>query len=399
MSKKIVIAGAAVAAVAAVVVLPKALRPKAVMKEAPLPMVEVQMPQDGTIELYRDLVGKVEPSEVVYIYPKAAGEVTEIFVKAGDMVEAGQAICTIDTKQVEAARLSMEAAKTALGNANSTLVRQRALYEAGDLAPATYEGVQTQARAAQIQYEQAKLNYDYQMEFSNITADISGRLESFNVDVHDNVSSQVLLGVIAGEGSKSVSFSVPEKIAKNLKVGDSVHIEKNGMEYEGQITQVSSMIDNATGLFSVKSSVDDADALPTGSSVKLYVTAERQENVMTLPVDSIYYSGGDAYVYTYDNGTVHRVPVEVGVFDSELAQILSGIDASAQVITTWSSELYEGSQVQIAGVGAAGIETAEGEGIGAEAAEGGNEAAETGAAEADGAGTGSGEQQAAKKAE
>lgn len=348
MKKSVVIAGAA-AALVAIVGIPMILRSRVTVEEATIPVVEIAAPSTGTIELFRGLVGKVEPSDVIYIYPKAAGEVTEVFVKAGDKVEAGQALCTIDTKQVDAARLSMEAAKAAADNANATLARQQVLFAAGDIAPATFEGVQTQARAAQIQYEQAKLNYDYQMEFSHITATISGEIESFDVEVHDNVASGMLIGVIAGEGSQAVSFSVPEKIVNQMSLGDSIRIEKNGSEYKGTITDISGAIDSDTGLFKVKASVEGGDALPTGSNVKLYVTADKAENVMTLPVDAVYYSGGDAYVYTYDNGTVHRVPVEVGIYDSELIEVISGIDASTQVITTWSSELYEGSTVQAAG--------------------------------------------------
>lgn len=348
MRKGVIIAGVVVVALAAVI-LPRALKPKAVLEEAPVPVVDVQNPKPGTIELYRNLVGTVEPSDVVYIYPKAAGEITDVFVKTGDVVEEGQAICTIDTKQVEAARLSMEAAKTALDNINSTLERQRALFAAGDIAPATLEGVETQAKSAQIQYEQAKLNYDYQMEFSNITATIGGKIEQCDMEVHDNVAQQTLICVISGEGSKAVTFSVTEKVVNQLKEGDPVMIEKNGTEYRGSITEVSSMIDAGTGLFKVKASVDNADTLPTGSTVSLYVTSDREENVMTLPVDAIYYSGGDAYVYLYDNGTVHRVAVEVGIYDSELVQILSGITEQDRVITSWSSELFEGSVVQEAG--------------------------------------------------
>ena len=107
------------------------------------------------------------------------------------------------------------------------------------------------------------------------------------------------------------------------------------------------MIDDSTGLFKVKASVENGDALPTGSTTKLSVISDRADNVLTIPVDAVYYSGGDAYVYTYDNGTVHYVPVEVGLYDSQKAQILSGINASDEVITTWSSELYEGSRKQM----------------------------------------------------
>ncbi len=345
MKKGIVIVGIVVVVVAGIFLL-KGVRKDVVVEEAPLPVVRVQMPETGSIELYRSLVGKVEPSDVVYIYPKAAGEITDVFVKAGDVVQEGQPICKIDTKQVDTARLTMESARQMLNDANTNLARQQALYNAGDIASAVYEQAQTQAKSAKIQYDSAKLNYDYQVEFANITAPIPGKVESVNVEVHDNVASQVLIGVIAGEGSKSVTFSVTEKVVSRLSVGDTVEIEKNGTMYEGIINEISSMIDVQTGLFTVKASVDAGDSLATGSMVKLQVISDQAHDVMTIPVDAVYYSGGDAYVYTYDNGVVHHVPVEVGIYDSERIEILSGIDTSDEVIVTWSSELFEGSKVQ-----------------------------------------------------
>lgn len=352
MKKKVVIAGVVVAVIAVAAGI-SAMRKKPVEEEALIPVVNVENPQMGSIELYRSLVGKVEPSDVVYIYPKAAGEITDVFVKAGDMVQEGQPICKIDTKQVEAARLQMESAQQAMNDANTNLGRQQALFAAGDIASVAFEQAQTQAKNAQIAYDSAKLNYDYQVEFANVTAPISGKVETCNIEVHDNVASQVLLAVISGAGSKSITFSVPEKVVTELHVGDSISVDKNGTDYQGTINEVSSMIDDSTGLFKVKASVENGDALPTGSTTKLSVISDRADNVLTIPVDAVYYSGGDAYVYTYDNGTVHYVPVEVGLYDSQKAQILSGINASDEVITTWSSELYEGSQVQKADPNAA----------------------------------------------
>ncbi len=115
------------------------------------------------------------------------------------------------------------------------------------------------------------------------------------------------------------------------------------------MTEISSMIDADTGLFKVKASVENGDALPTGSAVSLFVVSDRADQAMSIPVDAVYYSGGDAYVYTYDNGTVHHIPVEVGIYDSERAEILSGIQSDDLVITTWSSELAEGAKAQLPG--------------------------------------------------
>ena len=347
MRKGIVIGGAVVvlAAAAAAMVLPRMFQKEEVTAEVSLPVVEVQSPKLGTIELKRELVGQVDPSDVVYLYPKMAGEVTQVYVKAGETVYEGQPICDIDTKQVENARLSLEAAEQSLRDAQTNLSRQQALFSAGDISSAVYEQAQTQATNARINYDTAKLNYDNQVEYSHITATISGKVEICDVEVHDNVSAQNLIAVISGEGSKSVTFSVPERIKNHISLGDRIRLEKQGTEYEAVITKMGNMISPASGLFDVEASVDKGDGLATGSTVKLYVVSDEADGAVTIPVDAVYYDGGDAYVYTCEGTTVHKVPVETGIFDSEKIEILSGIDMDDCIIITWASELYEGAQV------------------------------------------------------
>lgn len=338
----IVIPIVAVVGIAAVIGY-QMLKPEKVSEAVAPPVVRTETPQMGTIELSTGLIGKVEPSDVVYITPKMAGEVTEVFVKAGDMVAEGQQICKIDTKQVDGAKISLDSAAIALQDAKTNLERMKVLYASGDISAQAFEQVQSGVKGAQLQYDGAKLAYDMQVEYSNITAPISGKIESIDMEVRDMVSQQNLICVIAGEGSKAVSFAVTERVAANVKEGDTLRIEKNGSEYTGTVTQVSSVVDQATGLFKVKASVDDEGTLSTGTSVKLYVTSEKADNAMTLPVDAVYYDGGESFVYTFDAGTVHRVPVETGINDAERIQIVSGITLEDKVITTWSPELFEGA--------------------------------------------------------
>ena len=151
------------------------------------------------------------------------------------------------------------------------------------------------------------------------------------------------LCVIAGDGLKKISFAVTEAVLDQVKPGDAIRVEKNGSEYTGTITEVNSMVDAMTGLFPVKATVEDNGALVSGSAVKLYVTSDKAEGVMTVPVDSVYYSNGEPYVYTFDNGVVHEVSVETGISDDEKMEIISGLTEDNLVITTWSPELYEGA--------------------------------------------------------
>lgn len=333
----------------AVVIVIRLNKPAEVPDPVAPPSVSVTRAESGTIELSTGLVGIVEPSDVVYVAPKISGDVLEVMVKTGDTVSEGQALCRIDNSEsIDGLRIQLDAASVALSDAKTNLQRMQILYSTGDISAQAYEQAQSGVKSAQLQYDSAKLNYDNQIKHSVVTAPIGGLVESFDIEVHDNISSSDKICVISGHGEKTVSFSVTERIMGNLSVGDEIKIEKLGSEYLGRITEISSMIDAATGLFKVKAVVENGDALPTGATVKLYVISDRANEVMTLPVDVIYYDGGEASVYTFDNGTIHKMPVEVGIYDSEKIQILSGITQEDLVITTWSSELYEGAPAVLA---------------------------------------------------
>lgn len=357
MKKKSVIITAVVIVAAAAIIVPRFLKPKEQVAAASLPLVSIQKPEIGNIELFTGLTGTVEPSDIVYIIPKVAGEVTDVYVKAGDYVEEGQKLLHIDTKQVDGAKIQLDTASVSLQDANTNLQRMSVLLQSGDISQQQFEQVQSSAKLAKLQYDAAKLSYDNQIEFSTITAPIGGLVESFNVEVHDNVAQSNVLCVISGEGTKAVSFNVTERVVNNLNMGDPIRVEKNGSEYHGVITECSSMVDASTGLFKIKASLEGADALATGAQVKLYVTSSKAENVMMVPTDAIYYQGGKAMVYTYKDNAVHEVPVEVGIYDADKTEITDGLTTEDDVIITWSSELFEGSQVEILGE-TAGVEIA-----------------------------------------
>lgn len=311
--------------------------------------VNAENPKTGSIERTTSTSGTVEASDVVYVYAKASGDVTKVGVSAGQMVEAGQLLCTIDTEQVESAKNTMDSAAISLSEASGTRSRMQLLYEAGAISDQEWEQYQNAEKTAKLNYESAKLNYNKQVEYSSITSPISGKVETFDLDVYDHVNQQDTICVISGEGEKRVSFYVTERVIQNLNQGDGVIIEKNGSSYDGTITDVSAIAEEGNGLFKVKAELPEADALSAGTSVRITVVSERADQVMTVPVDAVYYDGGVGQVYVYENGTVHKKEVEVGLYDSQLAEIKSGLSGDELVISTWSSQLYEGSTVRLQG--------------------------------------------------
>ena len=91
---------------------------------------------------------------------------------------------------------------------------------------------------------------------------------------------------------------------------------------------------------------------------------------MLVPVDAIYYSGGKGYVYLYEDGKAKMASVEIGLYDSENAQILSGIKADDMVVSTWSSNLYEGADIRLKSDAEAADTAGDGQGADSKAPQG-----------------------------
>ena len=206
-----ILTGVVIAGVLAAVIVPRLMKEEPPIEAAPLPNVTVENPLKRDIVLESGLIGTIEPSDILYVTPKVAGEIQQVLVSAGDVVKQGQALCKIDNKkQIDNAKIQMDSAAVALQNAQSNLNRMQVLFASGDISAQSFEQVQVQARSAQLQYQAAKLGYDTQVEYSTVTAPIGGKLESVNMELHSMVSQSSQLCVITGEGVKKVSFSVPE---------------------------------------------------------------------------------------------------------------------------------------------------------------------------------------------
>ena len=117
--------------------------------------VKVENPVRQDISLYTDLTGLVEPQSRASVMPKMSGEVLEVYFQAGDTVQAGQALCKIDSDALTALKLQVDAASVALKNADSNLSRTQALFADGFVSQEAMEQAQNNAQSAKISYESA----------------------------------------------------------------------------------------------------------------------------------------------------------------------------------------------------------------------------------------------------
>lgn len=349
MKKRTKVAAIGVVAAVAVLVVMRMAKPEEEMVVREIPVVKTTVLKQGDLELETALMGSIQPADTYYVMPKTAGEIQEIYVQNGDSVEAGDPICKIDNStQLEATKIQLDSAKVSYQTASKALERMLPLYQAGDVSAQTYEQTKAQVDGAKLQLDAAQLQYDTQLEYAMVTAPAAGVVMNTAMTLNAMAAQSTQLCVIAGEGAKTVSFQVTENVFQNLSIGDAVTVEKQGSSYRGSIMDLSAMVNPQTGLFPVKAALEEADGLADGTSCKLYLVTERAEAADLIPTDCIYYSGGDAYVYVYENGTVRKTDIDTGLSDEEWTQVLSGLNAADQVIASWTKELYDGAAVTLA---------------------------------------------------
>lgn len=328
------------------------IKPKEEVEGKALPTVTCISMEKGDIAVKEELLGEISAKEQFRLLSKISGEVLEIDKENGSEVKKGERIALLDNqKQVDAAKYSLEQAKAQAEVARDSRDRLATLKESGDISVQDFEAADAQAKAAEAQLKAAKLNYDTQVEFSEITAPSDGILQNSILVKGAFIPQGTQLATLMGAGAQQVLFSATEDLVKNLSVGQSIMLEKGKESYPGTITEISSVLLPETGLFPVKAEVENTD-FPEGSKAKISLTKDSRSSVNTLPLNVLYYENGEAYVYVFEEtdgneGLLRKKKVELGLSGEESAEILSGLSEEDKVVSSWNNEMFDGAKVRL----------------------------------------------------
>lgn len=328
------------------------MKPKEEVEGKALPTVTCISMEKSDLAVKEELLGEISAKAQFRLLSKISGEVLEIDKENGSEVKKGERIALLDNqKQIDAAKYSLEQAKAQAEVTRDSRDRLATLKESGDISVQDFEAADAQAKAAEAQVKAAKLNYDTQVEFSEITAPADGILQNSILVKGAFIPQETQLATLMGAGAQQVLFSATEELAKNLSVGQSIMLEKGKESYPGTITEISSVLLPETGLFPVKAEVENTD-FPEGSKAKISLTKDSRTSVNTLPLNVLYYENGEAFVYVFEGtdgneGLLRKKKVELGLSDEESAEILSGLSDLDKVVSSWNNEMFDGAKVRL----------------------------------------------------
>ena len=326
----------------------------------------------------QDLAAKqtaMDEAKAIYDAKKADTSATKDDIKAAEAAyntakteyDAAAAAVTATSSQLALAKQGLSAAQAGVNTINSgktqlksgidqietsqdtltdslNTAKQAYSITQNEIYPQTDATYTAQLNQAAVGIESAQMQLDY----CTVTAPINGVIEAINVEKEGMAAAGNVAYIISNKDSMTVTFDVAEAAKNTLNIGDHVTVERNGQTFDGSITEIGTMAGQQTKLFRVKATVTGAgDALPNGVSVKVSATTEKEDNKMLIPFDSLYFSGGDAYVYCVEDNKLVRTSVTVGLMDDEHAVIEDGLTTDSLVVDNWSAKLRNGAEVEI----------------------------------------------------
>lgn len=301
-------------------------------------LVEVAPAEMRALNLSEEFTAQLEAKVVNNITAQAGGRLKQLLVKVGDRVGAGQAVARMEATQAAQAQIQLADAKT-------NFARMDELYKVGGVSKAQWE----QAKSA---VDQAKLAYGNAAENTVLRSPISGFVTAKNYDNGDMTSPQLPVVVIQQIAPVKAVIGVSEQYYSYLKKGAAATLSVDALgeeTFSGIVTNIFPTLDPVTHTVSTEIEVANKDLkLRPGMYARVHLDFGTKE-ALTVPDKAIVRQAGSGarYVYVFSGGKAIYRAVELGQQQGDLYEVVSGLNAGDQVITSAPSNLKNGLSVKL----------------------------------------------------
>ena len=370
--------------------------------------IEVIDAERKDIATYINTTARAEAKDSVYLMPQLQGEIKEVAVELGQVVEAGEKLLEIDSElneldleqaeaglraaeaeldgilagtreeDLEQIRTNLDQVEIAYEQAERDFERQEELYEDDtiseqqfELAKLEYEGAKAEKRATELSLraaeegareeeiravranvEQARLGIEaarLQVEHSVLEAPFTGIVASVDANEGQLAGSEPVLELVNLDEINLTTYYSEEYI-NDIEVGDEalVEISAIGEEFEAEITNVGPSVDPQEGKYPAEIVVDNDDHLiKSGMYARIKTVNQQAKDSVVIPQVAILNDNDQEYIMIHQDGEAIRKDVETGITTGEEVEIISGINANVEVIIEGQERLETEDQVRV----------------------------------------------------
>ena len=299
----------------------------------------------------------------VEIRPKATGFITQINVKEGQTVGAGQVLFVIDnetaTQQVRQAQAAVNTAQQQCNTAKLTYENSQKLHESRVIGDFELQTSQNSYEVAQAQLAQAKASLasaKEQLSYCYVKSPASGVVGTLPYKKGALVSSSNVLTTVSNNSSMEVYFSVTEKAAMQLQAAGlqslpSVKLQlADGTTYghEGKVTKMSGVIDQATGSVQLIALFQNPERVLKSGGAGTIVIPRQATDAIVIPQSCVSEVQDKKFVYLLGNDNkVKYTEIKVDAQnDGKSYVVTEGLKPGDKYVTNGITKLSDGMEIK-----------------------------------------------------
>lgn len=293
-----------------------------------------------------EVQGKVDGDENISYTSKVPGSVMRINVKAGQRVSAGQVLVELDSK---AQKAQLESMKKQFELVNTLYEKRKVLWD--QKVGSEIEFLQAKSNKESLEKQIAAMKESIDMY--TIKADFAGEVDLVNIKVGQMVAPGVPCVTVVNPDALKVKADISESNLSKLKAGNRAEIFFNDLNKSttAKVSHVSRTIDPMTRTFKVEIKLpNDADLHPNMVTT-LKIFDYEKSSAIVVPVNTIQQIDGEQVVFIAvkegDRLLAKKVSVQVGQSYNGMAEILSGLKESDQLISTGFQDLVDGQTLKL----------------------------------------------------
>ena len=239
----------------------------------------------------------------------------------------------------------------------ATLVQARAAYDAAKKRLAGMKNVAREAalKSALGQLQSAKGKYvtaEANLDYSQIRSPIAGVVTARPLYAGETASAGSPLVTVMDTSFLRAKVHLAQAQAQTLRTGADASVQVPGLKdpVHGKVSLISPALDQGSTTLEVWVRIPNPKStLKPGTPVHVTMSAPTVNNALIVPADALVQdqNGNESLMVIDSSGIAHQTAVTTGARDTNSVQILSGVSAGRQVVTTGAYALADGTQVKV----------------------------------------------------
>jgi membrane fusion protein (multidrug efflux system) len=295
-------------------------------------------------------IGSLRAVQGALLSIEETGRVASVSFDSGQEVKEGQVLLELDT---EVEKAQYDGALAQLKLAEITFKRNKTLREKNAISQSELDIAET--NLANLKAETKRLLA--LINRKKIIAPFNGRAGIRQVQIGQMITAGSPVVELQNQSPLYVDFSLPQNEILEIKAGDKVNVTIPNLTnklFSGTLTAISSKIDVTSRNVNLQATLENPEKiLVPGMFVDIELVLSAIDSVLSVPITSINYAPYGNSIYIISAGatdelrSVTKQVVQLGRERGDRVEILSGLTAGAEIVSSGGFKIIPGGKITI----------------------------------------------------